>query len=51
MDNIDVVSDKRDKVEENAHVKQALTMNGYKKWLIKCIPTILAIIRKCNFCV
>ena len=34
------MSDERDKVEENSHIKQAFTMNGYPDWLINSIPTI-----------
>ena len=34
-----IVSDEREEFEEKSHVKEALTMNGYPKWLIN-IPTI-----------
>ena len=34
------VSNERDKDEENLHVKQALTTNGYPDCLINSIPTI-----------
>ena len=35
-----IVSDERDKVEEESHVKRALNMNGYPDWLINSILTI-----------
>ena len=35
-----IVSDKRNKIEERSHVKQALAINGYPEWLINSIPTM-----------
>ena len=35
-----IVSDERDQEEEKSHVKKALTMNGYRDWLVNSIPTI-----------
>ena len=35
-----IVSDEKDKVEENSHEKHALTMNGYQELLIYSVPTV-----------
>ena len=39
LHSLDTISDdKKDKVEEKSHTKQAPNMNGYPNWLINSIP-------------
>ena len=38
MHRVDMIrSNERDKIEEQSHLKQALSMNGYPDWLINSI--------------